>query len=391
MLQKLSLPCLAAALCTSAAWAQTTPGQTDQNTHAASPAPVAYVYVSSRIGNGSSSEVFAYAAASNGKLTSVSGSPFADNLGSMAVNGKYLFGSNLNGTYIDAYNIESNGALRYSASTDVLTPNQGCGYASEIFLDHTGGSLYNSDYAANACSNNTYETFGVVKSTGKLTFLGDAGDNEEINSALSFIGNNQFAYSSDCYHFGASIYGFQRKSNGSLTTLNINPALPKPPANQGYCPYLAVADPTNHVAIAVEPLSGYGDISGPYQIATYTAGSTGNLTTTSTYSNMPKVSVGGITDMNMSPSGKLLAVGGTGGLQIFHFNGASPVTHYSGLLTSSQVDQFFWDNSNHLYAIGQNAKKLWVWTITPTSYSQAPGSPYTINAPLNVVVQPLPL
>jgi outer membrane protein assembly factor BamB len=92
----------------------------------------------------------------------------------------------------------------------------------------------------------------------------------------------------------------------------------------------------------------------------------------------------------MSPSGRLLAVGGTGGLQIFHYNGASPITHYTGLLTTDEIDQFFWDNQNHMYAISQTSGKLFVFTVTPTSYSQSPGSPYTISSPISIIVQPLP-
>ncbi len=84
------------------------------------------------------------------------------------------------------------------------------------------------------------------------------------------------------------------------------------------------------------------------------------------------------------------AVGGSGGLQIFHFNGASPITHYTGLLTTSEADHSFWDNQNHLYAAGHMSNKLRVFTVTPTSYIQAPGSPYTINAPIAIIVQPMP-
>jgi len=99
--------------------------------------------------------------------------------------------------------------------------------------------------------------------------------------------------------------------------------------------------------------------------------------------------VGAVKDLNMSPSGKLLAVGGTGGLQIFHFNGSEPIKPYTGLLTNDEIDQFFWDNQNHLYAISRTAGKLFVFTITPTSHSEAPGSPYTINKPQNIIVQPV--
>ena len=76
-------------------------------------------------------------------------------------------------------------------------------------------------------------------------------------------------------------------------------------------------------------------------------------------------------DLKMSPSGKLLAVGGSdgrgeGGLQIFHFNGAQPITRYTGLLTNAEIDQFYWDNADHLYAISSHPGKLFVFTVTPT-------------------------
>jgi hypothetical protein len=58
------------------------------------------------------------------------------------------------------------------------------------------------------------------------------------------------------------------------------------------------------------------------------------------------------------------------------------------LLTSNQIDQMFWDNANHLYAISSTAGKLYIFTITPTSATQAAGSPYTISHPKNIIVQP---
>ena len=80
-----------------------------------------------------------------------------------------------------------------------------------------------------------------------------------------------------------------------------------------------------------------------------------------------------------------MAVAGTGGVQVFHFNGASPITSYTGALTTDQVDKMFWDKDNHLYAISQSANKLYVFTITPTMNGQAAGSPYTLTSPANIV------
>jgi hypothetical protein len=137
---------------------------------------------------------------------------------------------------------------------------------------------------------------------------------------------------------------------------------------------------------------------GPAVIATYTADAKGNLTTTSTFKNMATLPMGSggsclaCAAFRMSPSGKLLAAGGTGGVEIYHFNGGSPATKYKALLPGFNVTQILWDNSNHMYAIGKTsagAGKLYVYTVTPTSVTAAPGSPYSITSPGNIVIQPL--
>jgi len=192
-----------------------------------------------------------------------------------------------------------------------------------------------------------------------------------------------------------SMNGFKRGANGMLTEFAPKMNSPKPPSGtRAYIPYLGAADPTNHVAFAEYPANPPGCSSGPVKLATYTAGSNGSLTTQSTFANMPTSAVRGIYDMKMSPSGKLLAVAGQQGLQVFHFNGAAPITHYTGLLTSDPINQMFWDNDNHLYAItgvvNSGRNRLHVFTVTPKGYREAPGSPYTIHGPRNIIVQPLP-
>ncbi len=85
----------------------------------------------------------------------------------------------------------------------------------------------------------------------------------------------------------------------------------------------------------------------------------------------------------MSPSGKLLEVAGAEGLEIFHFNGSSPITRYTGILnnhsffpTTPTPGLMFWDNSNHLYVISPGGdQKLRVFTVTPTSATLVTGSP----------------
>jgi hypothetical protein len=119
-------------------------------------------------------------------------------------------------------------------------------------------------------------------------------------------------------------------------------------------------------------------------LATYTANANGTLTTTSTYKNMPDVDLPFTTTLSISPSGKLLAVGGKG-FQIFHFDGSDPITHYSGALqTGVTIQEFGWDKANHLYALGGG--ELFVYTVTPTNITEAPGSPYSIPESSSVIV-----
>jgi hypothetical protein len=48
----------------------------------------------------------------------------------------------------------------------------------------------------------------------------------------------------------------------------------------------------------------------------------------------------------------------------------------------------FWDNANHLYAISDTAGKLYVFTVTSTGVTQAPGSPHSIATSQSIIVLP---
>lgn len=377
--------CLSLALSTAAACAQVMSAAT-------STSPVADVYVASK--NGSTNEIVAYAAAANGKLSAVSGSPFPDNVYSMAVNGKYLMAANSAKPDIDTFKIESDGALTYASSINYQKHDFGCGSAGPIFFDHTGATLYVMEYdGSNACANTVYASYAVAPATGALKYLGMDVTGVFPGSwyAASFIGNNVYAYTAEdesCMYY--AFYGFKRKTNGLLTSFNVKANYPPPPKGvSGYIANMSAADPTDHLAFTMQPANPPDCASGPLQLASYTADASGNLKTTNTYKNMPATLIVNPSDMKMSPSGKLLAFAGQEGLQIFHFNGASPITHYTGLVTTDSISQMFWDNKNHLYAISYTSNKLYVFTVTPTGHQQAPGSPYAISGPGDIIVQPL--
>jgi hypothetical protein len=390
------LLCLVATLGTGAAYAQ----NAALVPASASSSPVAYVYVSSSPTGVSNNIVYAFTAAADGKLTRVTGSPFKDDLTSMAVNGKYLFGSTRNGKWVAAFLMEANGAPKWTTSTNVAQYNpSGCGGNSPIILDHTGASLYVMANAGGLCDEEFFQSFQVEKPTGYVSFLGSTPSIFVNFGPLTFSANNRYAYQVTCSDYrsfySGIITGYQRHSNGLLTLANVSVPVPDAQAGDFFCADHAAADPANHVAIEYQHINESAELpDGLPQIATYTSDNSGNLSTTSTRQNMATVALQYPLDMKMSPSGKLLAVAGygNGGLQIFHFNGASPITHYTGLLTTDQIDQVFWDNSNHLYAVGypvnNSGGKLHVYTATPTSVIEAPGSPYTIKNPQWLIVQP---
>jgi hypothetical protein len=155
---------------------------------------------------------------------------------------------------------------------------------------------------------------------------------------------------------------------------------PNPAGDDGnYFPFELAADPTGHLAALVnQPFAaGYP----PPQLASYTIDyATGSITSTNTWADMPVTQSIYPRGLSMSTTGKLLAVSNYPGLQLFHFNRAAPITPFGDLLLPNiKIDQFAWDNDNHLYALSYESNQLYVYTVTPTSISAAAGSPYSVQ------------
>jgi len=354
---------------------------------------VAHVYVSARPANSSNNQINAYSADLLGRLTPVEGSPYFFDDQSLSINGQQLLALNRTQTLIDAYSIGTNGGLTFLASTDWAKDNPSdCGAAAWLFPDRTGANVYTMEYDGD-CANNTYQSFAVTNGS-TLNYLGvangGAGSFSGVDLPASFLGNNQFAYAAtnnSCMYY--SVWAFARASSGVLSQANAGATLPTPPDGfRIYIPTQLTTDPSNHVAIALVAANPPGcSATTPQQIGSFTADASGNLTTTNTSANMPSTVISSVNDMKISPAGDLLAVGGTGGLQIFHFNGANPPTAYTAALTTDPINQMFWDQFGHLYAISQTAGKLHVFSVTSSAAQEAPGSPYSIDAPQYIAVQ----
>jgi len=355
---------------------------------------VAYVYVSSAAATGGGNEIQAFDAAGNGALTPMNGSPFAGDVTQLAVSGSQLIAANRDGVDLESYAVGSGGALTQEATTNAGTasPSGGgnCNSLGPLFFDSTGATVYDMEFRGSDCANNDYVSF-AVGSNGALTALGESAANAWFSQPAAFIAGNTYAYTASCIaDMDWIIDGFQRGSNGLLTEINVNATPPTPPAGHFYCPSVVATDNANHVAIAMQPVNQQSFTSDePEQIAVYTAASNGTLTTTSTAADMPQVQVGTVNDLKISKSGRLLAVAGTTGLQVFAFNGTGPGSSGAGVLTSDSIDQIFWDGSGNLYALSRGAGKLYVFMSNGYGVVAAPGSPYAITQPQNLTVLPV--
>jgi hypothetical protein len=356
------------------------PGESaGENTGAA---PVAFVYMSRP------THIDGFAAAANGKLTPVPGSPFANiAVTHMSVNKSYLFGV---GTGADVYtfSIAANGSLKLVATTNVFKNERNCAEGpGRSSIDYTGSTLY----IPLSCSNGYHLQSYRIEPNGDLQYLGSSLSQLGAVPPI-FLGTNKYAYVVEfgCGPANNALSATYSRESNELLTVSGTDAVPMPPdpaSGVFYCPSFVMAgDPTNHLALVVQTSSSGEGLDGPPVIATYTADAHGNLTTRSTQANMIFTQQeSDIEGLSISPSGKFIAVGGTG-FQVFHFNGGEPVSDGSSLIEPDELwGDFAWDRSDHLYAITFD-NGLFVYNVTANGVEPAAGSPYLIPEAGSVIV-----
>jgi hypothetical protein len=354
----------------------------------------------------------AFTAAANGQLTLVAGSPFKVTGQMEDISGKLLI--SVGNTYLHTYPIESSGAIGRQIS-QINTANYGgseCGATAGqgSVLDHSGKYLYVQLNGSGGCA--AWQSYRI-EPDGFLHFIGDVEyyvpDLDEDGYALSstpptISSNDRFGYGAFNWAYGAlefnSWSAFQITAGGLLeVNSSFSATGPNGNGKYTYTPLLASADNANHLAV-IENVQDANGLLG-YQVASFTINPTnGQVSSTNDFHNMPflntPVAENTPITLQMSPSGKLLAaspasvlaVTPVSGLQIFHFNGPNPVTPMKStlldsLLPNTLIEYLAWDNDNHLYAVsidaaGNVVAELYVFTVTPTSITQAPGSPYQL-------------
>ena len=345
---------------------------------------VAHVYVQS---TGSAGPVYGYSASSGGQLTAISGSPFKPGTKIVGGTGSKFF--TVGKTLLHSYAVSSNGALGSQLSQIGFFNYAGasCGSTGDPVgpqgvLDHTGKTVYvllqgNGDHL---CS--TYQTYNV-NSDGSFTFNGDTQVSVESGGGTtlpSILGNEKFAYADNFFRFNNQVIGFQRESSGTLQySGSLNPTFS---GSDQYTAYRPDASPTGNYVVLQE----YLNDSGFPQLGSFSVGSNGTLSSTNTAANMPQTNLN-TTESAFSPDGAFFAIAGNlnpgSGLQIYKFNGASPLTLFSNTI-KDPIEHLAWDNSGHLYATSTYENKLWVFTVTAQSVVQS--AVLSVPNPLNLVV-----
>jgi hypothetical protein len=358
---------------------------------AAAQSPVAYVYVAEdTVSSSPSSPITAYAASSEGKLTPIAGSPFAQTSGTMAgTNGSHFITLDMNNStheYLHVYKVASNGVIGGEVSKQDM--HEWCGGENGAEFDHTGEYVY---VLEDQPCGGAYLSFALSKS-GELTFEGSLSDTPFYTLPV-FSGNDKFAYNfapipgSEVPCVSNAFLGMGRESSGALENISFSETDPTPPPDyQVVQDGFATDDPANHLAALVDFQDGQCGESGETytRLASYTIESNGDLVSTNTLDNMPPLADsinGGGTAFSrtflLNPAGNILAVSVGTGIQFFHFNGADPITPLTGIIgTSRYISNMAWDGDNHLYALNQRSGKLHVYTATATGVVEAPGSPY---------------
>ena len=391
------------------------------------PLPSGYVYITTPAG------INAYASPGQGAaLSLIPGSPFqvtgtvigSAGLPNYSVPGgspQYLVSYDATNVY--TYSIGSNGAIGPQVSTLSTQAYSGNVCGTPINAVTSGPLVYVGLGSTTTPSCYANQTFNV-SNTGLLTFLGSTELDKPVTVTppvfSGFGSNTSYAYGLESPLTGAcedELVGYDLESNGTLN-VGSNVITSLPTAQQGWTyatkgPIAATGAQDGLVAFAMYQENGPCGTVQPAQLALFTLDSTGNLiqpipvtgigwsvVPTQTYENMPTLT-GTPSSMAFALSSTLtipLAVGGTGGLQVYVETILEGNTQnipegpavLSTSLLSTPITQVAWD-LNNLYAF--NGQQLFVFYSTAGFPGSVPnalstGAPFAISGS-NMVVVPI--
>jgi hypothetical protein len=342
----------------------------------------AFVYQSTDAPNtkGMVQQINGYALSSTGQISPIPGGPFAvgDGINSyMACNGSYLFGISWGDLpkptwqNIVTYKIAPNGALTKVQTTPAASYATTSGphfLYGPLVLDHSGQFLY----AGVTGGSDLYSDYGimvfrVVGETGALEFLGETPGDIADTETIHFTGDDAFAFDEHNHEYmvagNKTLVALQNETSAGFGSNDVDP----------------------------DPLSNLAVIANGGELQSWFVSKSGDLTPHSTGGSAPiHTPLWPAYEMYFAPDGATLAISGYG-LDLYHFNGARPITNYMQLVppgafdstTGNTVGTFVsivgWDFDHHLIvttqytdATGDPGPSYWnVYTATPTAVKLA--------------------
>jgi len=165
-----------------------------------------FLSVSNALTNGLMGTITVLNVASNGSLTEVAGSPFANPGGSIPSGlstdaaGKFLFAANISGA-VSVFSVAANGAIAPVAGSPVFTgqpgmfslalfPGRSCNAAATCIRDNTTGDVFSFNaltgtYRYTRCSDGfSISGNGVVRSVGGILSLTDNKPDRRISASF---------------------------------------------------------------------------------------------------------------------------------------------------------------------------------------------------------------
>lgn len=372
------------------------PGPAPSPSPTASNTPHVYVPTNPNISNGTpslSATTYGFSVANDGQLTAINGFPLPYAI-SGVISGNYFFVADADGVHIDTYQINSDGSFVKVQSFDDTQASAKacfeCTPGAPVLADPAGSKLYVAAGWLDGGDYDSYlQTFTIDPSNGSLSYVSSdmrTTGRDWGQQFGSFSGDGSLLYGNNETPFSTLVIFANRSADGSLSeptnqALLLQGLLPPKTLNS----LVIGTDTANHLAAAFQSADANMNPSGPIQLASFTIHSDGSLTTTNSSAQMPVAPswVGSV-----SPDGKLIAMAGAnGGIQIFNFNGAAPISALGGMLPTDSIAQLRWDRQNHLYALSYS-QNLYVFNMTSTGATPAPGSPHSITNAATLIVQP---
>jgi hypothetical protein len=337
-----------------------------------------------------------YTADSAGKVSLVKGSPFPIEGLLNAVNGKDLI--SVGAAAVLSYPINATtgavGKLASIVGTDSYAGGE-CGYTGTdgnpngTTLDRNGHFFYVQLWTGqNPANCSAWQSYSIG-SDGHFTYL-DTIYNGTYSNGWAVPAGNQptFSSSNDFFFtnldYGEGVTGFQGLQKLSNGKLQVNSSFTDyPPVGDPIGPYYPTsflqADNAGHLAVAMIPSDEATQKFGPIQLASFTIAPKGYVYSTNYWLSMPTpVIQEGMAGMAFSTNGKLLAVYGYPGVQLFHFNGAKPITKYTSLLPQEVIDRIGWDTAGHLYAVSYDSELIYVYNVTNSKVTELAGVPFKV-------------